>query len=283
MKSTRSGPDNNDIDETVAYADAIDRPPSSSALHDEARKTCELLREIANRTPRIVVLGEGNSGKTTLANRLVGSDLLPESMIGNGRFSMLIRFSNEIELHAVGRDGTKTPIEAEHGRLDGEGVAYLELGLPAPRLRTFEVFDAHHRATPEDVLSLARPGTLQIPVWCTVATQAWKNSEQQTWMTLHKQARMRGMLAVTCCDRIADNADRSKLLDRLSRETSADFAVMALAPDPWVGTTPIEETMKAHADRLVMRRRLVAGRLSRRIIRLGNALGGGGLPLVAAV
>jgi hypothetical protein len=257
--------------------------PSLSRIRDDAQRACEMLREIANRPPRIVILGEANSGKTTLANRLIGGDLLPASLTSRDSYPTLVRYSPVVDLVAVDRSGRRIPIRSE-ADLPLPDIARLEVGLPQPRLRKYEVLDAHHQTPAADLFALAKPGTLQIPIWCTVATQAWKLTEQQAWLELARHHRHRAMLAVTCSDRIAETGDRRKLLERLSRETQHEFSALALAPTPWVGTALIEDTVSAHATRLSERRRMVAGRLARRIIRLGNvALGSADLPLMAAI
>lgn len=277
MQNARTGSHTDGGAAGFPQTDELDR------LRSDARRACESLREIVNRRPRIVVLGEPKSGKTTLANMLVGESLLPASVVGNSRYPTLIRYADQVGLAAIDHTGVRTPIASEDD-LPSAGIAMLEVALPSPRLKRYDVLDCSSGLNADELLGLAKPGTLQIPIWCTLATQAWKCSEQRAWLRVARGARARGMLAVTCCDRITDPVDRGRLLERLSSETGPEFAAIGLAPDPWVGNTRIEDAVGAHATRLSERRRMVGGRLARRIIRLGNAaLGADDLPLVAVI
>jgi hypothetical protein len=64
---------------------------------------------------------------------------------------------------------------------------------------------------------------VDIALWCTLSTQAWKESERSTWEEIPARLRSRGLLVATHRDLLSDATDVEKLLDRLRDEAGPSF------------------------------------------------------------
>ncbi len=107
-------------------------------------------------------------------------------------------------------------------------VRRLEACLPLDLLRHAEIVDVPGMANPatasaadEFLLQIVR--RVHLALWCTSATQAWKGSEQRTWMALPRRLRAGSLLVATHADRLRLEGDREKVLGRLRREASGAF------------------------------------------------------------
>ena len=179
------------------------------------------------RPPRIVILGDFNSGKSTLANTLLGGAMLPTSVLANTELPILIEYSAVPALSAEMRDGARATIGWNDLKaMRFEDARLLHLGLPVERLRRYEIID-----TPG--LGLGRPHIEELvhaanqrahlAIWCTHATQAWKASERTAWLSLPARLRRTGLLAVTHKDALRSNADEERLGRRLAAEAGPEF------------------------------------------------------------
>jgi hypothetical protein len=61
-------------------------------------------------------------------------------------------------------------------------------------------------------------------LWCTHATQAWRQSESGVWSTFPAEMRDNSLLLVTRFDKIVGDTDRAKVLKRVKQETEGLFA-----------------------------------------------------------
>jgi hypothetical protein len=61
-------------------------------------------------------------------------------------------------------------------------------------------------------------------LWCTHATQAWRQSESGVWSTFPAEMRRNSLLLVTRFDKIVGEKDRAKVIKRVEQETEELFA-----------------------------------------------------------
>lgn len=180
------------------------------------------------RPPRVVLMGEFNSGKSTLANALIGADVLPTSVLANSRIPILVHYSPAPTIRFEGHDRVSRPLTL--ATLDDvrQGQArMLEVGLPVERLKRFELIDTPGLATgaarlDDMVMDACRRSN--IAVWCTVATQAWKASECSIWAAVPDRLRQRSILAVTHIDALNCERDRDRLEQRVEKEAAPRFS-----------------------------------------------------------
>jgi Dynamin family len=177
--------------------------------------------------PRLIVLGEGNAGKTSLVNLLLDQTLLPVSVLANTRRPLVLRFAQSFVVTAVTPLGR---LDLGHGDIEpqhGSSLQRFEVGLPNPRLASFDLVDTPALSTSVQLDPL-QLGAADLLLWCTVATQAWKESERRLWMTIGKRHHRRAILVATHIDNLRSDDDRNKIRARLTAETADCFASIAL-------------------------------------------------------
>jgi hypothetical protein len=234
--------------------------------------------------PRVVVLGESNAGKTSLVNLLLDQALLPESVVANTRRPMVLRFAETVLATGITHSGRldlrRDGIEPH----DGSTLESLEIGLPSERLASFDLVDTPALSTSVQLDPL-RLGAADLLLWCTVATQAWKESERRLWMTISGRHRRYAILVATHEDSLRDDEDRRKIRARLTAETAECFRAIALVcatgRGKCVSLGQREHTSAAELDALIANSLSVIARQRYRAgYRLANHIVGRALKLM---
>jgi hypothetical protein len=194
------------------------------------------LRRIARtvrRPMRVAILGESNSGKSSLANLMVGGLTLPAPPVANTRLPTLLQYAPVPFIRAVNASGVRLALSPKDDALP-ENVIRLEVGLPSQTLRWLEVLDfpgGENPLLPTTTPSMLRHG-IDAAIWTTVATQAWRRSERLAWLALPTRIRSRGLLTVTHCDLIPREEDLRRLSARLETEAKPHFWGMCFVAAP---------------------------------------------------
>ena len=123
---------------------------------------------------RIAMLGEINSGKSSLANLLAGIESLPTAVVSNTRIPTLLCYAREPEIWIAHWNGSRERLGGGDG-LPRQSIFRIEVGLPSARLRAMQILDlpgiSGLRSGGSDVdLSLHQ---IDAALWCTMSTQAW--------------------------------------------------------------------------------------------------------------
>jgi hypothetical protein len=182
-----------------------------------------------DRPLRVAICGEINAGKSSLANLLAGIESLPTAVVSNTRIPTLLYYAPAPEIWTLDASGKRARLRGHHN-LPRESIFRVEVGLPAPRLQALQILDlpglgdggscdagldlcAHH---------------VDAAIWCTLSTQAWKESERTAWSMLPQRLNTRGLLVATHRDLLQDPSDRLKLLTRLRHEVGTTFTSIIL-------------------------------------------------------
>ena len=186
--------------------------------------------EAALRRPlRLAVVGESNSGKSTLTNLLLGVAVLPTLQVANTRVPTLIRYGETPSTIGMLNDGGMLPLTVNSH--PPSTLVSVQVELPIPPLQACEIVDFPGFFDPllgYDDLDLAGHG-IDAAVWCTFSTQAWKESERSAWHRLPSSARKHGILAITNMDRLKEDqaAKVAARLEKVARLDFKDFAFLS--------------------------------------------------------
>lgn len=177
---------------------------------------------------RLALMGEFNSGKSTLANLMLGNALLPTLQLSNTRIPTLIHYSPQPSITAGLDGGGSRPLTADAVETSADTIC-IRVGMPIPHLRACEIVDFPGFSDPWlsfGVLDIARH-TIDAAIWCTFSTQAWKESECTAWRLLPARIRANSMLAVTSKDLLTPE-QAPKVMARLRKAAGGDFSSFAL-------------------------------------------------------
>ena len=136
------------------------------------------------RLPRILVAGEFSSGKTQLISGLLGEAVLPSNVISTALPPIWLVAGSALRV-AIAHDGTEREVDGIEA-FDLATTAFGVVAHGAPILNSFEIIDTPGNSDPN-----IPPETWQrmvdyadAVVWCTNATQAWRQSEKAVWQDM---------------------------------------------------------------------------------------------------
>lgn len=175
--------------------------------------------------PCVALLGEFSAGKSTLANLMLGASPLPVQVIATNLPPVLVTYghgsavridtsdvSHPVDLRNLSNvplDTTKV-IRIERTDAILERCSILDMpGISDPNM---------HINVWERVLPLA-----DAFVWCTHATQAWRQSEAAFWRQVDSDIQKKSILLVTRFDKLAGTNDRHRVLRRVQAEAGGHF------------------------------------------------------------
>jgi GTPase SAR1 family protein len=177
---------------------------------------------------RVAICGEVNAGKSSLANLLAGIESLPTAITTNTLFPTLLYYAAEPEIWMVQAGGRRERLRSNRG-MPREPILRIEVGLPSPRLAAMQILDlpgfVDSRSGGPDVDLAAHH--IDATIWCTVSTQAWKESERSARSMLPPRLDARSVLVATHSD-LLQGPDRRKLMARLRDEVGTSFTGIVL-------------------------------------------------------
>ncbi|MBY4891969.1 50S ribosome-binding GTPase [Rhodobacteraceae bacterium N5(2021)] len=175
--------------------------------------------------PTIALLGEFSAGKSTLANVLLGADQSTVRVTAT-QAPPIWYVSGTGAPVRIGTDGSETELDAAGmDKIDLQDTCAVRMPVQAAFLEHFTIIDMPGSADPNmspDIWDALLP-LADIAVWCTPATQAWRQSEAAIWDMVPDTLRARSVLVVTRMDKVTGATDRRRILDRVERETRGLF------------------------------------------------------------
>ena len=174
---------------------------------------------------RVALMGEFSAGKSTLVNLLLGAEPLPVRITATRMPPIWItegedgglREDRAGDLHPLPEDGL-AGIRMEDTRL-------VQLTMSADILGLCDLIDMPGISDPNMDQAVWRDviGSADILVWCTHATQAWRQSEASAWDSLPEHLQRNGILVVSRWDKLTTDRDRARVLARLRAEAGSRF------------------------------------------------------------
>jgi hypothetical protein len=180
------------------------------------------------RKPRIALMGEFSAGKSTLSNLLMGQRPLPEKVTATRLSPVWISYGTRAP-YRVGTDGSKEPVSIEDlESIPVEETRNIRLFLEADILEVCDLIDFPGISDPNMSSSVWERMLPEVDavIWCTHATQAWRQSEAAVWEDMPQAVRENSILLITRFDKLNNEKDRGRVIKRVTRETQGQFGAI---------------------------------------------------------
>lgn len=187
-------------------------------------KAWERIEQWSRRKPVFALMGEFSAGKSTLMNFLLRTQTLPTQVTATQLPPVWFSWGSE-KPYIKRHDGSVEPIELDQLETVGVNDAqFIRIFLEADILEAVDLIDTPGISDPKistDVWQRA-VGQANGVIWCTHATQAWRETERATWVSLPDRLQHNSLLLVTRADAL-NLKDRQKVLRRVNREAGHLF------------------------------------------------------------
>jgi hypothetical protein len=178
------------------------------------------------RKPRIALMGEFSAGKSTLSNLLMGVRALPEKVTATRLSPVWMSYGTNAP-YRVDMDGSTEPVSLEHLEdIPVQKTRAIRLFLEADILEVCDLIDFPGISDPNMSSDVWERMLTEVDavIWCTHATQAWRQSEAAVWETMPEAVRQHSILLITRFDKLTTDRDRSRVIKRVERETAGQFS-----------------------------------------------------------
>lgn len=181
--------------------------------------------EAAPSKPRVCLMGEFSAGKSTLSNLLIGASALPVNVTATQLPPVWISKGSEPP-YRVGLDGAEYDIDFNRlSEVSVHDTSHIRIFREAKLLDICDLIDMPGISDPNMAASVWQRVVhhADIVLWCSHATQAWRQSESAVWGTMPPDLYSKSLLLLTRMDRILSERDRERVVRRVERETRGLF------------------------------------------------------------
>lgn len=175
--------------------------------------------------PRLVLMGEFSAGKSTLTNILLDCAPLPMRVTATRLPPVKMSYGNSAT-YAVGLNDVRREIDIEElETVSLEDTLEIEILMQADVLQMCDIVDMpgiSDPSMPQEIWEGVLDQNDHV-IWCTHATQAWRQSEAAAWNTLQEKTSGRNILLITQFDKLQNARDRARVMKRVEHETKGLF------------------------------------------------------------
>lgn len=203
----------------VDKANALTGILSQGRIPDNLRPGAEALIARLTKPVRVTVFGFPGSGKSTLVNLLLGSQVLTD---GDRLPTTQIAWGEEPKSRCTMSDGsTRDFAHVDTAEIAAQSSIFVTVELPLPALRKISVMEvvAH---TADDVRRALHWATSRtdVAIWCS---QKFNSPEQVLWGTATDEMKDHGFLAVTKADELVALGVLDNTLATLQERGAEEF------------------------------------------------------------
>jgi hypothetical protein len=178
-----------------------------------------------NRLPRVCLMGEFSAGKSTLSNLLIGTSALPVNVTATQLPPVWISYGADKPFR-VGLDGETSSVDLENlEEVQVEDTSHIRIFREAKFLKMCDLIDMPGISDPNMAADVWQRMIhhADIVIWCSHATQAWRQSEAAVWSHMPKELHEKSILLLTRMDRILSERDRERVVKRVRKEAGDMF------------------------------------------------------------
>lgn len=173
---------------------------------------------------RIVVAGEFGSGKSSVINAMVGESIIPCNPGIRNRPMIKISHAFHSMIYAEDALGHTYELKKIEHADDVDSIVSCEIRGPVQGLEKTEIVEIpHHPSKGIDPKDAAMMVDADLIIWVTIASQAWRLSEQTIIDNLPEVIREKSVLAISRADKLRNKEDWDKIETRLQKEASPYF------------------------------------------------------------
>lgn len=177
------------------------------------------------RKPCIALMGEFSAGKSTLANLLIGADPLPVQIVATQLPPVCISYGDDAP-YCINLEGERLPIDLHNlAGVKLDQLAYIQIFSAEDLLQQCDLMDMPGISDPNISSEVWERmiGRADSVLWCSHATQAWRQSEAAVWAEMPDTLYERSLLLLTRADKLRSQEDRERVLRRVRKETANLF------------------------------------------------------------
>ncbi|NSX56690.1 dynamin family protein [Parasulfitobacter algicola] len=198
---------------------------SNSTIRTVSAAQMERLARWAEKKPAIALMGEFSAGKSTLLNLLIGKSVLPTQITATQLPPIWMRYG-EGEPYRMDIYGNRRSVDLNDiSTIPVKKTRFIRVYSKAEFLKRCDLIDTPGISDPNIPAEvwMHAVGYANAILWCTHATQAWRESERSAWVSLPDRLKDKSLLLVTRSDKLATDIDRQKVDARLEREAAPLF------------------------------------------------------------
>lgn len=214
-------------EEAPAEKPSLRVTPPSTPLHvaEAPAEAARAQQPDEKRKPRVCLMGEFSAGKSTLSNLLLGASALPVNVTATQLPPVWISKGDDTP-YRVGLDGDEYDIDLKRlSEVAVRDTSHIRIFRDSKLLDVCDLIDMPGISDPNMAADVWQRVIhhADIVIWCSHATQAWRQSEAAVWATMPQELQQRSLLLLTRMDKILSERDRERVIRRVEKETRGLF------------------------------------------------------------